>query len=300
MIRNIAKATASEPIIETTIGRLPALSQDGAGAASFLVPAFDADNQEQFDYRQLHELATVVRGLNVPNEEIAPDWAKIALDWNQAGVPVDRLGVKELTSRIRSASGSIGGLPIDGNPFHWLASLVLLVAELEGDYNPGSLVDGLVPDQHGQLRNARDLRIDDSIPEEIKDIAQDAGIDLRSQLLHNDIWQALSRSGYESARDLVSNLLGESFSTAEAVEKVLEWLDSRLPSDGTLEEPPSLPLLRSSARLALYLGSKEDTQRLRRCPLLTAADTIVRLTGSQQVLAPVQHWSQEQQLYADL
>ena len=300
VIRDIANATASEPIIETEIGRLPALSQDGVNAASFLVPAFDADNPGQFDYRQLHELATVVKGLSVPNEDVARDWENIALDWHEAGVPVDRLGLKELTSRIRSASDAIGELPIDGNPFHWLASLVLVVAELGEDYNPGSLVDGLVPDQHGQLRNARDLRIDDSIPEKVKDIAQDSRIDLRSQLLHNDMWEALKRPGYESARDLISNLLGESFSTAEAVEKVLEQLDSRLPSDGTLEEPPSLPLLRSSARLALYLGSEEDVQRLRRCPLLTAGDTIVRLTGSQQVLAPVQHWSQPQRSYAGL
>ena len=300
VVGSIAKATASEPIIETKVGRLPALSQDGGGAASFLVPAFDANSQGQFDNQQLHELATVVKGLSVPNEDVAPDWEKIALDWNQAGVPIDRLGVKELTGRVRSASDSIGGLPIDGNPVNWLASLVLLVAELDEDYNPGSLVDGLVPDQHGRLRNARDLRIDDGIPEEIKDIAQDAQVDLRSQLLQNDLWEALSRPGYESARDLISNLLGESFSTAEAIEKVLERLDSRLPSDGTLEEPPSLPLLRSSARLAMYLGSEEDTQRLRRCPLLTAADTIVRLTGSQQILAPVQHWSETQQPYADL
>ena len=152
VIRDIANATASEPIIETEIGRLPALSQDGVNAASFLVPAFDADNPGQFDYRQLHELATVVKGLSVPNEDVARDWENIALDWHEAGVPVDRLGLKELTSRIRSASDAIGELPIDGNPFHWLASLVLVVAELGEDYNPGSLVDGLVPDQHGQLR----------------------------------------------------------------------------------------------------------------------------------------------------
>ena len=300
VIREIATATASEPIIETKIGQLPAVSKDCVGVASFLVPAFDADSDAQFDSQQFHELATVVKGLRVPSEDVAPDWERIARDWNEAGVPVDRLGVKELTDRVRSASDSICGLPIDGDPFQWLASLMLLVAELDEDYNPGTLVDGLVPDQHGQLRNTRDLRIDDSIPEEIKDIAQDAGIALRSQLLHNDIWEALNKPGYENASDLISSLLGESVSTMEAIERVLERLDSCLPSDGTLEESPSLPLLRSSARLAVYLVSEEDARRLRRCPLLTAADTIVRLTGSQQILAPVHYWSQTQQPYADL
>ena len=299
VVREIARATASEPIIETKIGHLPAVSQDGVGVASFLVPAFDADSYAQFDSHQLHELATVVKGLRVPNGDVASDWDRIARDWNEAGVPVDRLGVKELTDRIRSASDSICGLPIDGNPFQWLASLMLLVAELDEDYNPGTLVDGLVPDQHGYLRNARDLRIDDSIPEEIKDIAQSAGIDLRSQLLHNDIWEALNQPRYGNARALISSLLGESVSTIEAIERVLKRLDSRLPSESTFEAH-SLPLLRSSARLAVYLVGEEDTRRLRRCPLLTAADTIVRLTGSQQILAPVRYWNQTQQPYAYL
>ena len=82
----------------------------------------------------------------------------------------------------------------------------------------------------------------------------------------------------------------------------LEALSVFLPDDATFGEfePPSLHHLQASSRVISFLGVQEDIQRLRRCPLLTATDSITYLTGNQQILAPVSYWPSTQQDYADL
>lgn len=301
-ILEAARATATEPIVETSTGRLPALHKDGGQIASFLVPSIYAGSEDQFSYELIHELAAVILELNVPVLDVAKDWGQIARNWADAGVPIDRLGVEELTDRAKAKADCIHNLPIVGDPFQWLTRLLLLVAELaeKHKYDVEHLVTGLLPDQHGQLRNPRDLRVDGGIPEELKDIAHDARIDLRSQLLHNDLWRLLHKHGNESARDFISNLLGEHFSTTEAKGQILAQFDARLSGDSPFEEGSSLPLLRSSARMIVYLGNEGDTQSLLRCPLLTSANTLVRLVAGQQILAPVKCWSQSHQPYANL
>ncbi len=300
VLSEAAKATAAEPIIETSAGQLPALHQDRVDTASFLVPSINVNEPPRFDYQRIHELAGGVTRLHVPNAEVAENWGRTASNWEEVGVPVDRLGVEELTLRVSSEADSINDLPIAENRFQWLARLLLIVAELAENYSVERLVNGLLPDQNGQLRNAGDLRVDGGIPEVVKDIADDAQIGLRSRLLHNELWNSLSKHEYESARDFISNLLGEHFFETEAIDETLEQFDACLTSDDAFEEDRDLQLLRSSARLVSYLGNEGDTQRLRRCPLLTADDTVVRLTSGQQVLAPVQHWGQSEQPFAEL
>ena len=112
--------------------------------------------------------------------------------------------------------------------------------------------------------------------------------------------KALKQLGDESAYEFICDLLNEEYSESEATDKILEKLDSILPDDSKFEVGSDLLALRSSARLAVYIGEKEDTQRLRRCPLLTADDTVVYLTGNQQILAPVSHWPESARPYAGL
>ena len=61
-----------------------------------------------------------------------------------------------------------------------------------------------------------------------------------------------------------------------------------------------LPYFRASSRLAIHLAGEEDVQRLRKCPLLSADDTVGRLLNNLQILAPVKHWPESAWPYADL
>ena len=301
VISEIGKVTAAKPIIDTEVGLLPALDDDGK-YVTFLVPATDSEGQNPIDYDTIYQLASRVTSLYLPDKTFAQDWGRIACEWDEIGVPVARLGLTELTDWVKEKDQDITDLPIIGDPFKWLTDLFLLIADLPRSVNVEPLVAGLVPNQHSQLRRLSDLRIDEDIPEEIKDIADDIGIDLRSELLHKNVVEALNEPGYEPAKGFIFKLLGRSYTETEAVDNILDELDKYLPDDSEFDKETDLPALRASARLAIYLAGKDDNvQRLlRKCPLLTAANKVEQLTGSQQILSPVSHWPQSAQPYVDL
>ena len=143
-----------------------------------------------------------------------------------------------------------------------------------------------------------------AFPEEIKDIAFEIDEDLRSQLLHPAMAEALKTSSFQPANDLAGELIdsldGDEYTEAKAIDTVIESLEELLPDDSAFDEDTGLAALRASARLATYLAENGDVQRVRRCPLLTAAESIVHLSGSQQVLAPVMHWPVSAQPYVGL
>lgn len=301
-ITDTAKEVAARPIVETEIGRLPSLHGQDGEAVSFLVPSIDIDKDtdDYIDYDTIHNLASAVSTLHVPKRDVALDWKNIAQQWADMSVPIERLGLEELANLVKEGCESVNALPLDRDPFQWLADFFILAAELGEEYNVNNIVDGLIPDQHSKLRHSSGIYIDGGISEEIKDISDSINIDLRSKFFHNTMVKALKQPGYESAYKFICDLLNEEYSEAEATDKILEKLDSILPDDRKFEVGSDLLALRSSARLAVYIGEKEDTQRLRRCPLLTADDTVVYLTGNQQILAPVSHWPESARPYAGL
>lgn len=299
-IRTVAGQTASTPLVETALGRLPAVDDNALGRASFLIPSIDVDGTIPADYQRIHDLAARVVDLHIPTRDIADDWVAIAQNWNRAGVSVDRLGVRELTDRIRNSSETVDCLPIEGDPCQWLGQLFALLAEFENDLNVRPIIDGLLPDQHGRLCDAGDLRVDDNVPERVKDIAFDAGIDLRSKLVHHDLWQVLS-TDFEEARQLIDRLTSkEPLSPPAAIEEVLVDLDRQLPDDSSIQESSGLLALYASAALAEFLVESDDIQSVRQCPFLTLDDTVLRLKGSAQILAPIQYWTKSQRPYDHL
>ena len=300
VIVEAAKATASRPIIATETGRLPALSEDDV-IVSFLVPAIDVAEQQAIDYEQLYGLALRITSIQLPDKAVAQDWETVAGQWSDIGLSINRLGLRELTEWVREGCESIADLTISGDLFQWVADLFLLVSDLPEHINPIPFLNGLVPDQHSRLRNARDLRFDEGISEQLKDIADTVSIDLRSALLHNRFAATLNLPGYESAKTLAEETLGQPYSESEAVEAILAKLVDQLPDDASLPHSDLPSALHTSARLISFLAGEDyDTSHIRRCPLLTAEDTVVRLTNNLQILAPVSHWPESARPYMDL
>ena len=302
IIFKIAKTTAAKPIIDTKGGLLPALDKDGKNV-TFLVPATDLEGQNSVSYNAIYQLASRVTGLYLPDKTLAQDWDEIARQWEEMGLPVTRFGLTELADWVKEKGQDIKDLPISGDPFKWLADLFLLIADadLPESVNVEPLVAGLVPNQHSQLRRLSALRIDEDIPEKIKNIADDIGIDLRSELLHKNVVETLNEPGYESAKAFIFELLGESYTEIEAIDNIFGKLDECLLDSSEFDKETDLPALHASTRLAIYLVGKDDNvQLLRKCPLLTADDTIVRLVNNLQILAPVLHWPSSVRPYAGL
>ena len=306
-VRKVAASIAKQPIIHTTAGLLPAVPCDG-DAVSFLVPAINNASQESVDYNRMHEIASLVTELHIPDIGIAKDWAAIAAQWEGIGVPVARLGFHELTNWIKEKAKTVADIPVSTDPYHWLAQLFLLGADLD-DRNVDAMVDGILPNQRGVFRNTETeyLYGDAGVSEEVKSIADMVDIDLQSQLLHRRMADALKAPGFEPAKDLVWRLLdkqddGKDYAESDALEKILDSLSKALPDDAEFNPSTSFPSLRASASLVQYLWeSSAEQQQLRQCPLLTAEGKIVHLTGGgQQILAPVMHWPDSAQPYACL
>ena len=299
-ITGVAEKVATRPIVETKVGQLPALHDQNGDTVSFLVSSIDTDKEDYINYDAIHNLASAVTTLHIPRRDVASDWNHIAQQWADMSVQVDRLGFEELANLVKEGYKFVSDLPLKIDPFLWLADFFLLAADLAKDYYVDHIVDGLVPNQHSKLRHSSDIYIDGGISEEIKDIADSIDFDLRSELLHSNMEKALKQSGYESAYELICELFNGEYSESEATDHILENLDEVLPDDSTFEAESDLLALHSSARLAVYLGEKEDVQHLRGCPLLTADDTVVHLTGNKRILAPVSYWPESARPYADL
>ena len=300
VIGEAARTVASKSIVSTYSGYLPAICDDGE-SVSFLVPAADVTEQLSVDYESLYDLARRVIDVHLPNRTVARDWETIASRWSDIGLPVSRMGLRELVDWVRTSSRTVSDLRIDGDPFEWLADLLLLVANLPENINKRTFLNGMLPNQKSELRGAADLRFDGGISDDVKDIADAVGIDLKSKLLHPRIVEVLGLPEYELARILAEDTLGEPYPESEAVEAVLDRLNERLPEDAppSTEDGPSS--LQTSARLVAFLAPKdENTLLLRRCPLLTAEDKVVRLANNLQILAPVSHWNDSAKPYREL
>ena len=299
-----ATLTASKPLVQTKAGLLSALPDQEGRFVSFPVPAISADATECIGYDTFHSVVGAVKELNLPSIEVADSWGAIARQWHQTGVSVNRLGLRELTDWVKGKGDYLSGLPIHGDLHRWLAQIFLLAADMK-DQNVRDMLNGLLPNQHGALRNTNKdcLYKDGGISSEVKDIASTLGEDMRSQLLHDTMAQALMAPGHEMAYELAHNLLdkmdGGEYTESKAIDLVLNKLAEVLPNDSRFDEEVGLPALAASARMVVHLGD-EDVQSLRKCPLLTAAGRVVYLSGNQQILAPGRYWPESAQLYAEL
>ena len=298
VIEEAAEATASKPIISTGTQYLPAISDDDV--VSFLVPAADKTEQYPIDYDSFYDLAERVTDIYLPDKAVAREWEAIAGRWADIGLPVDRVGLRELVEWVKTGCRTISWLPIAEDTFVWLADLLLIISGLPEEMDKRTFLNGMMPDQNSRLRSASDLRFDGGVSDEMKDIANTVGIDLRAKLLHERLVEVLNSPGYESAKTLAEETLGQPFPESEAVEAVLARLDERLPDDSSVSSLDGPSPLHTSAWLVAFLASEgENSSLIRRCPLLTAEDKIVRLANL-QILAPVSHWRDSAKPYKDL
>ena len=305
VVLQTATRTASKPLVLTDMGLLPALADGDRQFVSFPVPAISASASECIDYGTYWAVVGDVTEINLPKIEVAESWGEIARQWDQTGVPIDRLGLRELTERLKEKGESVSDLPIQGDPYVWLAKLFLLAADMK-DQNVRDLVNGLLLNQYGQFRNTDSdwLYVDGGISQEVKDIAHALDEDIRSELLYEEMYDALTAPGYELAKELAIDLLDEKdggeYTESNAIDLLLEKLAEALPDDSQFDIDTRLSALTASARLIVHMADDRDQQRLRRCPLLTSAGRVVHLSGSQQILAPVDYWPSSAQPYADL
>ena len=305
-IQKVAEEIARKPIVRTPAGWLPAVSEDGRDAVSFLVPSVCKDDEVSVAFERIHEVVSAITDLHVPSMEVISDWEQVSREWEGMGAAVDRLAFKEVTDWIKERAEPADAIPVTEDPFEWLAELFLLGAEMNDDRVAG-MINGLLPNQNCKFcdTGSEYLYEDAGIPDEIKMIAERVEVDLRSELLHDSMATSLNAPGFEPARTLVWELLdkrdkNDGYDEAAALQEVIDALEKGLPIEHAFDEDSDISRLEASARLVQYLWESNKVEFLRKCPLLTSEDKIVRLTGSQQILAPIEHWPASAKPYAGL
>ena len=110
------------------------------------------------------------------------NWAKLL---SKLPSEMDEALTTDVVARLISKAGSVEGLQerlASGESLPWLISLLQLIHEA-GDTG---LFDryNLLPSQAGRLRQRANLRRDEGISEELKDIAKEFDLDIRNELLN--------------------------------------------------------------------------------------------------------------------
>ena len=184
-LASFAKRVAELPIVECSSGMLPAIAQDGA-FADFIVPSLLTESSDtETTVERMWPLVEAASKLLPPRKELAVAWSDIADGWHSLGVPINRISVKELSKWVGGEADTLDDLKVDGDAKEWIARFLDVTGECwkkRSGVDP-TVLHGMLPDQNQRLRSPSDLNRDGGVPDSLKDICADIGLDIRSQLL---------------------------------------------------------------------------------------------------------------------
>ena len=301
-LASFAERAAGLPIIECTSGMLPAITQDGA-YADFIVPSLLSESSDsETTVERMWPLVEAVSDLLPPKKELAVAWSEIAQGWHSLGIRVNRISVKELAKWVGGEADTLDELKVDGDAKQWIAHFLDITGEC---WKKRSGVDlavlhGMLPDQNQRLRSPSDLSRDSGIPDSLKDICTDIGLDIRSRLLLGGLEEVAAENGMPHLQYVLESALPNSISEEDIIEKAAESLIALLPEDERCDGTPT-EVLQGSVRLLNYLWESQHEQAsptARRIPLITHGQRAVRWSPTRMMMAPIRCWHQSAQPFA--
>lgn len=304
----LATCFARRNVVETPYGSGPAIRRadgdDGDWCAHFIVPRLSkkSDSDETTIDRVWSLVADAVN-LYPPRAELAQDWSNIALGWERLGIEVNLVTLEDLAQEVRGEATHIDGLQVRCDPREWLARFVDAVGECwrRRDVVTKGLFDGLLPDQRGRLASASELRCEKNIPEELKDIAEALGVDVRACLVDRQLMEMLSRAEFAHGAYALTEVVRESQTEEDVVRICVEHLKKTLPEGGGIQDKAQ-PIVAASIRLLDFLWRTREeagAQWAKEMPLATRDGKSIR-ASNQRVIAPVAAWNSVARPFADI
>jgi len=204
----------------------------------------------------------------LPQREDAEEWTAILLSWSEfidddlAALP-EAFTIEKLALHVSGMTelNSLGAGLVSSEPVAWLGEFYDLISRA-GEI---SLLDKfeLLPDQNGTLRKRVDLQRDDDVDEDLKSIASQLGLNVKSELLHQGI----------SHPEILGNLRVKSES--EVLTTVAQRLNERC------EQDPSEETVRHACvSLFWWVVARERLADLQGLPVLTSVEG----TGENQII----------------
>ena len=298
-----AKALAAIPIVDCGSQFLPAVTNEDACAAFIIPRLLAAPGPDETSVARLWPLAEASNHLLPPNEELASDWTTIAKEWSSLGLEIQRICVAELAERVRGDAERLEELDLQGDPQGWLAKFLDIVGEC---WRRRSGVDlsplrGMIPNQNEFLRSPQQLKRDQGVTEQLKDICTSMAYDIRDRLLLNG-FEDIAR---DRELDDLTAALEKAIPTSVTEDKILsdavKHMSERLPEGKDLSGR-ALDVQRGAVRFLAHLWeskSHDGAFIAREVPLVTSSGRAVRWSTNRWFMSPVRVWPESARPFSD-
>lgn len=296
VLRVYAEQLAALPIVETARGLLPALSVHAFdGYADFPRSLLDEGASGlEFPINRMWALMAQTGNCDPPVERLVADWVAVADGWASLGVDLRMITLRSLAKEVRESGRTWAGLSAVSDPAVWLPDFLDVVG-MAWDARRGvdvSILDGLLPDQAGDLRDATSLERDAGVPDPLKEIAELLGLPLRGQLLHLDIERAASDPRWPSLSMMLDKALPKRRTKEQVIDACIKHLEGKLVLERKLDEA-GRTLAAIASRLVAFLWEDSGVDAaplVQRIPLLTRSGVCDRAGGAKKMMLPVSLW----------
>lgn len=303
LLQDTAQSVALIPTIPSEGGDiLPGVSADGRTCAIVVGEYDDKTPAHGVSFDEVWAAAAQLSNLNVPAKAVAVDWADVGCGWHSLGVKVRLVRITDVASAVKEGAKSLTELKVSIAPGEWLANFLNLVGRvhLQTRQTPGALLAGLLPDQHGRLRSHSELKLDESIPEELKKIASRCGVDAKSKLLSLELSDRMRTAGMEPLKSLLTGALQDPWTSRTLLEECIKRLDAQLP-DSKASPSASEEAAKGAIALFHWAAKAGVTYRdlLKKIPLVSADGTSTRWAPNlKRPMAPVALWPEKARAFA--
>jgi hypothetical protein len=170
--------------------------------------------------------------------ELAADWTEIAEGWDDLGLELGRVTLSELLGYGTKDIAALPDLRVTGETCDWLASFLDVVGECwqqRGSVDT-SILSKALPNQQNQLSTLSSLSRDGNIPERLKDISLEVGLNLRSRLLSNEIQTSAEKLGLHNVSKVLEQSILAVISEDDAAKDIIRHLSEEFPEDEDYED----------------------------------------------------------------
>ena len=302
-LATFAGRLAELPIVDCSKGMLPAIIQDDDDYADFIVPRLLTESPgNETTVERMWPLVEATSKLLPPRKELAMAWSDIANGWDSLGLAINRIAVEDLPRWARDGAETLDDLNVDGDAEQWIALFLDVTGECWKSRSGVDLtvLHDILPDQNRRLRSPSELSRDNGIPDSLKDICADLGLDIRRRLILAELYDVAAQNELPHLRYVLENALSNTISEDEVIRRAVESLVRLLPEDEECEEA-TLQIQHGSVRLLSYLWYSKQEQAVstaRQIPLITYGQRSVRWGPRRMMMAPVQCWHASAQPFA--
>ncbi len=177
----------------------------------------------------------------------------------------------------------------------WLAAFLNLVGQIAAKHNCTNILTNLLPDQNHTLKSPSALKRDDGVAEELKRISAVIKLDVRGQLLSNELLALAKSSEFPHLSGLLDAQIPQSLTSCSVIEECIQELSKQLP-DSKLIPSEKQAYRDASIDLLHFLWMTQGIKAAdfaQKCPLIASDGSAVRWGPQRKTMAPVSHWHKD-------